>query len=1083
MIQRDQIDSNSNIINTQIDNDDKSHTASKLLPILKKRNSTTISSNTTPTSSLPSIPKNNSDKIQDKNSRSTSPTKGLGIGIRRPSDSILSSIQRNQSSPNENQPQQQQQQQQQKLTVTTSHPALRVSRNSNDSNELETSDDSNSNSSLDIHVNTRLSSMTSTSPSITDTNSYTTPQKLNSNSIIIENEEYDHIESPSDPISKHPDLNHSTSTPSNSSQQRPYITKSYTSTPSLSRTKSSSTLKSASTIGNYNNNNNNANGNYPSTVNIASSSRSSSVSSTPSKNFSSSTINQNNYSSHMSASTNNINNINSANNNTPIRRQLKSRSSMGNLLNSTRSFNNAQSMLSKAEKDKLFDQYESDDEIPDDALVWNVPLTSKSTVSLLNNSKSSGISSFSNSFTSSNQVASTLFSSTLASANQSSASSISSNLINSKSHSFSSNSSSYNNNIHNNHNSNNNNHPLKDPAKSILRRTESNLGSPLIPTPLPGFSNTKFTNYNHTNNYFSNLTVSTTTGVTTTGNASDLSPINTPNLTDENNNQIPPLSSPYPSDPSPTKLNHSKEQLKNSSNLSLTYTHNNDDSDNNDIEQFRTPPLKSSSVMPSNYSQPQTLTVGVPSPNNNNNNRSSLVSTVSSMTPSPSSSPPRVSHISDNEIVNSPLTKLPNVSGYSISNYDSFNDLSPMAQQLSQFYEASVQNHVDFELQQRSNLVSKIPSVDSFQELSKLDDLKLMSQEKLNQFSITRPIWLPPKDKHESLKHENEFKKMMFRQGEIKKIKKSKEIQRERDRMIGDARLKYLCNKPKDELLKNSHLIEIKKLIWRSLIDYKLKYELILKCEIINFKNIIHTVKDEIELLNKYKLITNDNQNDEDNEEEENEILIIESSEFYKFEYYSKDLISILLNKDLNLINKEIMNLIIILNNLILDKDSNELINKFNKNLKKNFKKILNNEFKNRIYNNLSKNINNSNLNSKSNSNNLSSKYSNEDLENDINSLNFNDFFKLISNKKYLSDDIILKIFTLFLIYNDYKICYSFIIVILTNYFNSDWGTLHDLVNNVSSDNGKEYKDNEPLIQIKDQELFWGRIYNLYKKF
>ncbi|GME97936.1 unnamed protein product [[Candida] boidinii] len=811
----------------------------------------------------------------------------------------------------------------------------------------------------------------------------------------------------------------------------------------------------------------------------------------------------------MSASTNNINTINGTNN-TPVRRQLKSRSSMGNLLNSARSFNNTQSMLSKAEKDKLFDQYESDDEIPDDALVWNVPLTSKSTVSLLNNSKSSGISAFSNSFTSSTQVASNLFGSTLASANQSSAFSVSSKLINSKSHSFSSNSSSYNNNIHNN----SNNNPLKDPAKSILRRTESNLGSPLIPTPLPGFSNTKYTHYNHTNSSFSNLTVSTTTaagagagstgagaGAGSTGAGAgaagaagaaggaarvagaesdqNLSPISTPNLTNENN-QIPPLSSPYPSDPSPTKSFHSKEQLKKSSNLSLTYTHNNDE---NSIEQFRTPPLKSSRVMSSNYPDPKTLPVET-GPSNNNNNRASLVSTVSSMSPSPSSSPSRVSHVTGNEIVLSPLTKLLNVSSYSISNYDSFSELSPMAQQLTHFYEASVQNHVDFELQQRSNLVSKIPSVDSFNELSKLDDLKLMSQEKLNQFSITRPIWLPPKDKHESLKHENEFKKMMFRQGEIKKIKKSKEIQRERDRMIGDARLKYLCGKPKDEVLKNSHLIEIKKLIWRSLIDYKLKYELILRCELLNFKNIIHTVKDETELLSKYKLI-NDDGNDDDDDDDNNENILIKSCEFYKFEYYSKDLISILLNKDLNLTNKETMNLITILNSLTLNKDSNELIDKFNKNLKKNFKKILNNEFKIRIYNNLSNNNNTTTTassNNSTNSNNLSYKYSDEDLEKDINSLKFNDFFKLISNRRYLSDDIILKIFTLLLIYNDYKICYSFIIVILTNYFNSDWHTLHELVNNVSSDDNKDSKS-EPLIQIKDQELFWGRIYNLYKKF
>lgn len=79
------------------------------------------------------------------------------------------------------------------------------------------------------------------------------------------------------------------------------------------------------------------------------------------------------------------------------------------------------------------------------------------------------------------------------------------------------------------------------------------------------------------------------------------------------------------------------------------------------------------------------------------------------------------------------------------------------AASLSRFYQASSDNFVAQELSNRESNGINLPS--SIKEASELglEDMKFISKEKADSFSATRPIWLPPKSKDESKKHERDI--------------------------------------------------------------------------------------------------------------------------------------------------------------------------------------------------------------------------------------------------------------------------------------------------------------------------------------
>lgn len=94
-----------------------------------------------------------------------------------------------------------------------------------------------------------------------------------------------------------------------------------------------------------------------------------------------------------------------------------------------------------------------------------------------------------------------------------------------------------------------------------------------------------------------------------------------------------------------------------------------------------------------------------------------------------------------------------------------------------------------------------------------LEDLKLVSEDKLEVTSHSRPSWLPPKDIHERKSHEKQISKSTS-MASIDQLDRNKEVQ---ERVIRDEtnRQKYVLLLARD-ITRNSSLQDLKKLIWET---------------------------------------------------------------------------------------------------------------------------------------------------------------------------------------------------------------------------------------------------------------------------
>lgn len=154
----------------------------------------------------------------------------------------------------------------------------------------------------------------------------------------------------------------------------------------------------------------------------------------------------------------------------------------------------------------------------------------------------------------------------------------------------------------------------------------------------------------------------------------------------------------------------------------------------------------------------------------------------------------------------------------------SFGVLSPTAQQLSTFYEFTSHNQAEDELMKRKQ--QSTPSTNDPQLMITLDDLSIASHEKLSKLTVTRPSWIPPKDRTELHDHEKQFKKLLENTSK-QALKQSKhQIKIEHDRVIGDARLKHLSQKSQ---LSSNNCQEIRKFILVTDIDNLTKFTLFRK--------------------------------------------------------------------------------------------------------------------------------------------------------------------------------------------------------------------------------------------------------------
>lgn len=99
-----------------------------------------------------------------------------------------------------------------------------------------------------------------------------------------------------------------------------------------------------------------------------------------------------------------------------------------------------------------------------------------------------------------------------------------------------------------------------------------------------------------------------------------------------------------------------------------------------------------------------------------------------------------------------PVTKIPGINNDSMTN--DLIDMTVTTQNLTKIYNNYNSKFYENELMQRDNKSNFLPL--EYQRLNELglEDLKLVSNEKLESFCMTRPIWLPPKDTTEQKNQE-----------------------------------------------------------------------------------------------------------------------------------------------------------------------------------------------------------------------------------------------------------------------------------------------------------------------------------------
>lgn len=103
------------------------------------------------------------------------------------------------------------------------------------------------------------------------------------------------------------------------------------------------------------------------------------------------------------------------------------------------------------------------------------------------------------------------------------------------------------------------------------------------------------------------------------------------------------------------------------------------------------------------------------------------------------------------------------------------------AHSLSQFYEFANERYMKREVLKRKESQTNLPQVINEASAKGLDDCNLISMEKLNIVTDTRPIWLPPKTPDEIQKHDHDYEKMIESFAKKEKLLKQEQLKLKED--------------------------------------------------------------------------------------------------------------------------------------------------------------------------------------------------------------------------------------------------------------------------------------------------------------
>ncbi|CCE63281.1 hypothetical protein TPHA_0E01880 [Tetrapisispora phaffii CBS 4417] len=173
-------------------------------------------------------------------------------------------------------------------------------------------------------------------------------------------------------------------------------------------------------------------------------------------------------------------------------------------------------------------------------------------------------------------------------------------------------------------------------------------------------------------------------------------------------------------------------------------------------------------------------------------------------------------HLPAYDFSSMPLSPIPGINAKSDLQF-----IKETTQSLSSVYLQSSNRLSKSKLLERTDSAETLPIELKDASNNGMEDLILVSENKLNMVSHTRPSWLPPKDTEEKKKHESQISKSMS-------IASIDQLDRNKD--SEERRLKDETNRAKFTLLletgitRNSSIKTLKKLIWETSLPTELRY-------------------------------------------------------------------------------------------------------------------------------------------------------------------------------------------------------------------------------------------------------------------
>ncbi|CCH46287.1 hypothetical protein BN7_5879 [Wickerhamomyces ciferrii] len=389
-----------------------------------------------------------------------------------------------------------------------------------------------------------------------------------------------------------------------------------------------------------------------------------------------------------------------------------------------------------------------------------------------------------------------------------------------------------------------------------------------------------------------------------------------------------------------------------------------------------------------------------------------------------------------------PITRTPHEKGNDSGSY--FYQNPDEAASISQFYQASSESFVATELSSRQSKGASLPS--SIKEASELgfDDMKFISKEKSECFSSTRPIWLPPKSKDESKKHDRDITKMF--ESAAKHDKKKQEY-RDALQQVQDKNIKRWGELEERGILRNSTQNEMKKLVFKTSIPESLRLKI--WTELLNDKTKETDYETFDELNKKFKTIPSFPKSKLYEIEKIVESIYPKLGKFQNGQALNESLIKLIELKSISTRGMEYGDELTFAL-LLLKFEEREAYD-------------LNNKLKFGILNEVLLNK----FNENSNKNSVLKKYlNNKEYKDDYEFLNSNSIFDILQN---FSTDISYHILDILIILNDYKYVYALFLTILRDYH---FGFM----------NLKVLKSNDEIL-VPDEYQFFDRLNHFYKKF